>query len=72
MRVPVLAYIIVISAMVALAVGTIPNEAHALIPIGALLFYLSDIAVARDRFVEQGLVNFHSYEDGIEGRVRIQ
>ncbi len=50
MRVPVLAYIAVITAMVwgALSVaGHAPWMAWA----GALLFYLSDLAVARDRFV---------------------
>ena len=50
MRVPVLAYIAVITAMVwgALAVaGHAPWMTWA----GALLFYLSDLAVARDRFV---------------------
>lgn len=54
---PVLAYMIVISAMVALAVGT-----HAAGPIplalgGAVAFYLSDLSVARDRFVRPGFVN---------------
>jgi uncharacterized membrane protein YhhN len=50
MRVPVLAYIVVITVMVwgALSVaGRAPWMAVA----GALLFYLSDLAVARDRFV---------------------
>ena len=50
MRIPVLAYIVVITVMVwgGLAVaGRVPW----LVPAGALLFYVSDLAVARDRFV---------------------
>ena len=50
MRVPVLAYIAVITGMVwgGLAVA---GRAPWMAPVGALLFYLSDLAVARDRFV---------------------
>ncbi len=50
MRIPVLAYIVVITAM---AWGALSVAGHApwLVPAGALLFYLSDLAVARDRFV---------------------
>ena len=50
MRVPVLAYILVITAM---AWGALSVAGHApwMAPVGALLFYLSDLAVARDRFV---------------------
>ena len=53
MRGPVLAYIAVIGAMVALAAGT--GEPRLLA--GAALFYLSDLCVARDRFVRPGLPN---------------
>lgn len=57
MRGPVLAYVGVISAMVVLAVGTRGAGHSAMILIGALLFYLSDLFVARQRFVTAGFVN---------------
>jgi len=58
MRVPVTAYVIVITIMVwgaasTFAAGTAGRMALA----GAFLFYLSDLAVARDRFVSRGFVN---------------
>ncbi len=53
MRIPVLVYTAVISAMLLLGVGT----ARPLVLWGALLFYLSDLTVARDRFVRPGLAN---------------
>jgi len=53
MRVPVLAYVVVISAMVALAAGS----GMWTLLIGAFAFYLSDLSVARDRFVASGLSN---------------
>jgi uncharacterized membrane protein YhhN len=57
MRVPVLAYVVVISAMVALAAGTATQTDAWLLLAGALAFYLSDLSVARDRFVERAFVN---------------
>ncbi len=50
MRAAVLAYIVVITAM---AWGALSVAGHGswMVPAGALLFYLSDLAVARDRFV---------------------
>jgi uncharacterized membrane protein YhhN len=51
MRVPVAAYVGVISAMVVLAAGTEAAALHGRILPGALLFYVSDLAVARQRFV---------------------
>lgn len=57
MRVPVLAYVAVISAMVVLAFGTRGAGATGLIVAGAVLFYLSDLFVARDKFVTPGFVN---------------
>lgn len=62
MRVPVAAYVMVISAMVAgaLAVGAAPGVAVAgrwVIPLGAILFYISDICVARDQFVANEFAN---------------
>lgn len=57
MRAPVIAYIVVISFMVACAAGN-GWRTHALLPlIGAVLFFLSDIAVARNRFVKQEVAN---------------
>ncbi len=54
---PVVAYILVISAMIVCASATISSDASRLIPAGALAFYISDLSVARDRFVEAGFVN---------------
>lgn len=53
MRVPVVAYCAVISAMLWLALGVDRAEVR----FGALFFYLSDLLVARDRFVRPGFVN---------------
>jgi uncharacterized membrane protein YhhN len=53
LRGPVLAYCAAISAMLWLALGVDRPEVRA----GALLFYLSDLFVARDRFVRPGLAN---------------
>jgi uncharacterized membrane protein YhhN len=65
MRVPVLTYLVAISLMVALGYGAmsaalargVPAPISALLLIAPLAFYLSDLAVARDRFVSPGLVN---------------
>ncbi|MCA9685230.1 MAG: lysoplasmalogenase [Myxococcales bacterium] len=57
MRLPVRAYIVVISAMVALAFGAWRAGASDLILLGALSFYLSDLSVARDRFVRREFLN---------------
>lgn len=53
MRGPVAAYVTVITAMVAFAAGT----GAPLLLVGAIAFYLSDLAVARERFVARGFVN---------------
>lgn len=53
LRGPVVAYALVIAAMVWLALGMAP----AAVRLGAVLFFLSDLAVARDRFVAPGLAN---------------
>jgi uncharacterized membrane protein YhhN len=57
-RFSVLAYVLIISVMVwggvsAFTEGALPWTAAA----GALLFYLSDLAVARQRFVQKSLIN---------------
>lgn len=57
MRGPVLAYVAVISTMLALAVGTFGHSPDGRIPIAALMFYLSDLAVARERFIEPAFLN---------------
>lgn len=57
MRGPVVAYVIVITAMVALAVGATARTGAPLLLVGALMFYLSDLSVARDRFVKTSFGN---------------
>jgi uncharacterized membrane protein YhhN len=62
LRVPVAGYIAAITAMTigALAVyrtGALPAPAHLYLAAGAALFWCSDIAVARDRFVGRSLAN---------------
>jgi len=57
-RLPVAAYIVVISAMVWAAIsvaraGALPS----IVAVGAILFYLSDLAVARHRFVKAEFLN---------------
>ncbi len=53
LRIPVLSYIVVISTMVAFAVGT----QNPTIIAGAIIFYCSDLCVARERFLAPGFVN---------------
>jgi uncharacterized membrane protein YhhN len=53
MRAPVVAYGVAIAAMLWLALGVERVEVRA----GAVLFYLSDLLVARDRFVRAALEN---------------
>lgn len=57
MRRPVVAYLIAIGLMVALGLGTAALEASTPIVIGVLLFALSDLFVARDRFVKAETIN---------------
>jgi uncharacterized membrane protein YhhN len=57
MRVPVAAYMVAISAMVALAVATTFLKPNLALLLGTLAFYLSDLSVARDRFVREAFVN---------------
>ena len=57
MRVAVPTYVGAITLMVALAAGTAGYRPGWLILAGALLFFVSDLSVARDRFVRAGLVN---------------
>lgn len=57
LKIPVRAYIVVITGMLALAAGTLGAGATPLILLGALAFYLSDLSVARDRFFREELIN---------------
>lgn len=57
LQIPVYAYIAVISAMVALSFGAKGRGATWWVVAGAVLFYVSDIFVARQRFVSPGPVN---------------
>ena len=56
-RAPVFAYVGVISLMVVAALGSVSGPHDMAVALGALAFYGSDLAVARERFVEQGFVN---------------
>lgn len=56
MKGPVLAYMAVISLMLAGAVG-VAATGRPLTLLAALMFYVSDLAVARDRFVAPGFAN---------------
>jgi uncharacterized membrane protein YhhN len=55
--IPVTAYLGVISAMVVAALGNAAARGEVAVAVGALLFAVSDVSVARDRFVTAGFVN---------------
>ncbi len=57
MQAPVVAYVVAISTMVALAVGTFAARGDWRVIAGAFLFWISDLFVARNRFVSPGLEN---------------
>jgi len=58
LRIPVLAYLGIITAMVALALaGAWSGVVTPRFAVGAVLFYLSDLAVARERFVHSAVSN---------------
>jgi uncharacterized membrane protein YhhN len=57
MQAPVRAYVGVICAMVACAVGTVTASWRAAILGGAVMFFVSDLSVARNRFVAPGFDN---------------
>jgi uncharacterized membrane protein YhhN len=54
---PVLAYMVVISTMLVCAAGAAVHAGDPLILLGATMFYVSDLAVARQRFVAQTVAN---------------
>ena len=58
MAVPVLAYMMVISTMVAMAFGTRAAGGSLLLPVGAVMFYLSDLSVAAGQFVKPDFPNY--------------
>lgn len=51
------AYVVVISAMLLCAAATVVQGGNPQILLGAALFYVSDLAVARDRFIAPGFTN---------------
>ena len=55
MRGPVLAYVVVIGAMTATSFGLVGRSPW--VPVAAVVFLLSDLCVARDRFVSPGWDN---------------
>lgn len=57
MKLPVAAYIVVITAMVVAALATTDIDPDWRIRLGAVLFFASDLLVARNRFVVAGAVN---------------
>ncbi|MCP4641278.1 MAG: lysoplasmalogenase [bacterium] len=57
MRIPVIAYMLIISAMAAASIGVIGNGGSAVVVVAAILFYISDLFVARDHFVAPGFPN---------------
>ncbi len=57
LRGPVRAYVAVISVMLAAAAGTAAGPGPWWLAVAGLLFYLSDLLVARHRFVSPGFVN---------------
>jgi uncharacterized membrane protein YhhN len=58
MATPVNVYIAVISVMVVAATGAHGNGATVLIPVGAILFYFSDLSVSAGQFVQPDFPNF--------------
>jgi len=58
MAVPVKVYTVVISLMAIAAVGTRGRRAPLLIPVGAVLFYFSDLSVAAGQFVQTDFPNY--------------
>lgn len=57
LRKPVLAYIVVITTMVALAAGAAAGTGRPILAVAATAFFLSDLAVARERFVKSDYLN---------------
>lgn len=58
MTIPVLVYIVVISVMVATSIGARFAGGVLLMPLGAVMFYVSDLAVAIEQFVKPDFPNY--------------
>jgi uncharacterized membrane protein YhhN len=57
MKIPVIAYIVVIGSMLITAFGAYPTSQQWQIPAGAVIFAISDLGVARNRFVKEAFIN---------------
>ena len=57
MKIAVIAYILVIATMVIAAFGAYPSDQLYLLPLAAIMFFVSDLAVARHRFVKASFLN---------------
>ena len=57
MSIPIRVYIVIISVMVALAVGASSAAGEPWMAAGAIAFALSDLSVARERFVQPAFLN---------------
>lgn len=57
LRTPVSSYILVISGMVALGIGAWARSGDSVFVLAPTAFYVSDLAVARNRFLRPGFVN---------------
>jgi uncharacterized membrane protein YhhN len=62
MRVPVIAYVLAIVTMMSAAIAaariaSLPEQNRMLLLVGAALFFVSDLAVARDKFVGASFIN---------------
>jgi uncharacterized membrane protein YhhN len=57
MRIPIGVYMLVIASMCVAAIGAYGAGAPWMVPLGAVMFTASDIAVVRDRFFSRGFVN---------------
>jgi uncharacterized membrane protein YhhN len=62
LKVPVTVYVIaivsmVVGALAAWSTGALPAPQRTYLAIGAVLFFVSDLAVARDKFVAPGFTN---------------
>ena len=56
-RIPVISYIGVISVMAIASIGAVAAGAPIILAIGAIVFGISDVFVARERFVSSGFIN---------------
>ena len=56
-KIPIIFYITIISLMVSSSLGVIANGASPYFLMAALMFYFSDLFVARNRFVAPGFIN---------------